>query len=67
MGDATEDMRSYKKVNDHTLDLTVKKDGKVTTSGCMVVSADDKSRTVTISSADPQDKKRTTTAVYDNQ
>src|SRR6266568_6975887 len=36
-GDPTSDMRAYKVVNDHTLDLTVKKDGKVVTSGQIVV------------------------------
>src|SRR5690242_14384553 len=30
-GDPDADMRSYKKVNDHTLELTNKKDGKVVT------------------------------------
>src|SRR5258708_36286698 len=29
-GDPTSDMRSYKVVNDHTMDLTIKKGGKVT-------------------------------------
>src|ERR1700674_3105303 len=32
-GDPSVDTRSYKKVNDHTLMLTNKKDGKVTTTG----------------------------------
>src|SRR5262249_59445283 len=45
-GDPASDMRSYKKVNDHTLKMTVKKDGKVTASGRIVVSAEGKSRTV---------------------
>src|SRR3984957_10183278 len=45
-GDATADSRSYKKVNDHTIELTNKKDGKVIASGRIVVAADGKSRTV---------------------
>jgi hypothetical protein len=38
-GDPNSDARSVKKVDDHTLELTVKKDGKVTVSGRIVVSA----------------------------
>src|SRR5947209_7407703 len=45
-GEPTSDTRSYKQVNDHTLDLTVKKDGKETVTGKIVVSADGKTRTV---------------------
>jgi hypothetical protein len=66
-GDPTADARSYKKVNDRTLGLTVKKDGKVTASGRIVVSADGKSRTVTTSGTDSQGKKFKSTAVYDKQ
>src|SRR5258708_1372035 len=36
-GDATSDMRSYRTVNNHTLALTGKKEGKVTLSGRIVV------------------------------
>jgi hypothetical protein len=64
-GDPTSDARSYKKVNDRTLELTVKKDGKVTASGRIVVSADGKSRTVTTSGTDSQGKKFKSIAVYD--
>jgi phage gp45-like len=66
-GDPTADARSYKKVNDRTLELTVKKDGKVTISGRIVVSADGKSRTVTTSGTDSQGKKFKSIAVYDKQ
>jgi formylglycine-generating enzyme required for sulfatase activity len=66
-GDAASDMRSYTKVNDRTLTLTLKKDGKVTTTGRIVVSADGKSRTVTTTGTDPQGKKVSGTAVYDKQ
>ena len=66
-GDPTADARSYKKVNDRTLELTVKKDGKVTTSGRIVVSADGKSRTLTTSGTDAQGKKFKSIAVYDKQ
>jgi hypothetical protein len=66
-GDPTSDMRSYKKVDDRTLKLTVKKDGKVTASGRIVVSTDGKSRTVTTSGTDAEGKKVKSTAVYDKQ
>src|SRR6266852_4697043 len=58
-GDPNSDMRSYTKVDDHTLGLNVKKGGKVTASGRVVVAADGKSRTVTVSGTDPKGKKFT--------
>ena len=66
-GDPNTDTRSYKKVNDHTLAFTNKKGDKVTTSGRGVVSADGKTRTVTITGTDSKGKKYTTTSVYDKQ
>jgi hypothetical protein len=66
-GDPTADMRSYKQVDDHKLELTVKKDGKVTITGRIVVSADGKSRTVTTTGTDAKGKKVKSTAVYDKQ
>ena len=66
-GDPGSDMRAYKRVNDRTLDLTVKKGGKVTVTGRVEVSADGKTRTVTISGTDAKGKKITSTAVYDKK
>jgi len=66
-GDPNSDTRAIKQVDDHHYDLTVKKGGKVTMTGKAVVSADGKSRTVTISGTDPSGKKVTSTAVYDKQ
>jgi hypothetical protein len=66
-GDPIADARSYKKVNDHTLALTNKKDGKVTTTVRIVVAADGKSRTVTARGTDPTGKKVRWTAMYDKQ
>jgi hypothetical protein len=66
-GDPSSDARSYKKVDDRTLDLTVKKDGKATTTGRIVVAADGKSRTITTSGTDAKGKKIKNTAVYDKQ
>lgn len=66
-GDPTSDMRSYAKIDDHTLGLNVKKGGKTTATGRIVVSADGKSRTVTTSGTDEKGKKVSNTAVYDKQ
>jgi len=66
-GDPTADTRSYKMVNDRTLTLTDKKNGKTTITGRVVVSADGKSRTVTVSGTDATGKKFHRTAVSDKQ
>src|ERR1043166_3721100 len=66
-GDPTSDMRSYKKIDDRTLDITPKKAGKVMTTGRIVVSADGKSRTVTLSGTTAKGKKFTSVGVYDKQ
>ena len=66
-GDPNSDARAYTKVDDHTLEFTVKKGDKVTTTGRVVVSADGKSRTVTTSGTDASGKKVSSTAVYDKQ
>lgn len=66
-GDPTQDMRSYKKIDDHNLEMTVKKAGKVTMTGKLAISADGKSRTVTITGTDAKGEKFTNTAVYDKQ
>jgi hypothetical protein len=66
-GDPTSDMRSYKRVNDRTLEFTARKNRKVMVTGRVVVSADGKSRTVTTSGTTPKGKKFKNTAVYDKQ
>jgi hypothetical protein len=66
-GDPSSDTRSYTKIDDRTLGLNIKKNGKLTISGRIVVSADGKSRTVTTSGTDVTGKKITSTAVYDKQ
>ena len=66
-GDPSGDSRAYKKISDNKLELTNKKDGKVTATGTIVVSADGKTRTVTVSATDPAGKKVHYTAVYDKQ
>ncbi len=59
--------RAYTKVDDRTMKLVNKKDGKVTSSGRIVVAPGGKSRTVTITGTTPDGKKMSSTAVYDKQ
>jgi hypothetical protein len=66
-GDASGDARSYRMVNKNTLALTNKKGGKPTLTGRIVVSADGKTRTVTITTTNAQGKKVTSKQVYDKQ
>jgi hypothetical protein len=66
-GDTNQDTRSVTKIDDHTYGFNVKKGGKVTISGRIVVAADGKSRTVTTAGTDPSGKKFKSTAVYDKQ
>lgn len=66
-GDPADDMRAYKMVNDHTLVATSKSKGKAGISAHIVVSADGKTRTVTIHGTGASGKRVTSTAVYDKQ
>jgi hypothetical protein len=66
-GDSTASMRSYKQIDDRTLELTNKKDGKVTSTGKISVSADGKTRTVTLSGTNAKGEKVEGVAVYDKQ
>src|SRR6185369_8957498 len=66
-GDANSDARSYRMINKNTLAMTVKKDGKATVNGRIVVSRYGKTRTVTTTATDAQGKKVTNVAVYDKQ
>jgi hypothetical protein len=67
-GDPTSDMRSYQKVGDRGLKMTIKKDGKVTLTGRIIVSADGKSRVVSTSEAGAEKGKAPRNrAVYDKQ
>lgn len=67
VGDPAADTRAYKMVSANKMELTNRKGGKVTASGTIVVSADGKSRTVTITATDAMGKKMSSTAVYDKQ
>ena len=66
-GDSDIDTRSYRKINDHILDMTNKKDGKIVMTGQVVVADDGKSRTVTVTGSDANGKKFNGKAVYDKQ
>jgi hypothetical protein len=66
-GDPTANTRSYTKVDDNTLKLTNKMDGKVTTTGQIMVSADGKVRTLKVSGTSADGKKFSYIAVYDKQ
>lgn len=67
VGDPSSDTRAVKKIDDRNLELTVKKGGKVTMTGKIVVAADGKSRTLTASATDGAGKKITMVSVYDKQ
>jgi hypothetical protein len=66
-GDPSADMRSYKVVNPNTLEMKIKKGGKVTVTGKIVSSADGKTRTVTTSGTTSNGRKFKSIAVYDKQ
>lgn len=65
VGDPTADKRSYRRSGARTLTLTGTKDGKVTVSGRIVVTANGKSRTVTTTGTDARGKRFKNIAVYD--
>jgi hypothetical protein len=66
-GDPTSDMRSYRKINNHTMALTGKKDGKVTLTGRITVTANGRTRTVTTTITDSNGKRISNRAVYDKE
>ena len=67
VGDPSSDARACKLVDARTMELTVKKGGKVTLAGKNVISADGKTRTLTLGGTDASGKKASLTAVYDKQ
>ena len=66
-GDPNADTRAYRKVDDRTLEVTIKKKEKVTVKSRTVVSADGKTRTGNVSGTTPNGKKFKNVAVYDKQ
>jgi hypothetical protein len=66
-GDPSSDTRSIKQIDDRHLELTVKKGGKVTVTGRIVVAPDGKSRTLTASGKDASGKKVQSISIYNKQ
>ena len=66
-GDSIADMRSYTMVDDRTMTFSNKKDGKETLNGRIVLSADGKSRTVTVKTTNEKGEKVALTSEYDKQ
>jgi hypothetical protein len=66
-GNPMTDTRAYKKVNDHTLEVTGKKGDKVVLSAKITISADGKTRTVVVTQTGADGKKSASTAVYQKQ
>ena len=66
-GDPSVDVRSYMATDDHTWAVAQKKNGKITTSGTVTISADGKTRTVDAKGTDAQGKAVSSHAVYDKQ
>jgi hypothetical protein len=64
-GDPMLDSRSYRTVNDNTLDFASKKGGQLIMTGRIVIAPDGNTRTVTTWSTDLNGKRVTGVAVYD--
>jgi len=67
IGDPTSDMRSYRKINNRTLAITGKKDGKVSLTGRIVASANGRTRVITTTATDSTGKRISNRAVYDKE
>jgi len=67
IGVPTVDTRAYKPLDDHTMALTEKKDGKTIITGTQLISADGKTRTITVNEPGPNGKRMNITYVYDKQ
>lgn len=66
-GDLNSDARSYRVFDHKTLRMVQKKDGKITLSGRITLSADNKTRTVTTTATNSEGKPVMNVAVYDRQ
>jgi len=66
-GDPTTDERSYRKINNRTMTLTGKKDGKVSLTGRIVVSANGRTRVITTTATSAAGKSISNRAVYDKE
>jgi hypothetical protein len=66
-GDPAADSRSYTKIDSRKVAIANKKSGTVVMSGHIVISADGKSRTLSITGTNSAGKKVSSTVVYDKQ
>ena len=66
-GDATSDMRMYRRVNKRTLSIRAKKEGKATLTGTITLSRNGKTRTVATTARNAAGRWIRNTAVYDKQ
>ena len=66
-GDPTADARAYTKVDERTLEFKNKKGGKEVAAGRVSISADGKSRTVTIDATTEKGAKVSSKSVFDRQ
>ena len=66
-GDATHDMRSYRRLNSRTLSIRNTKDKKLIANGTITISRNGKSRTVSVRSRNAKGVWMSSTAVYDKQ
>jgi hypothetical protein len=66
-GNANADTSAYTRIDARTYEVVSKKDGKITLTSRVVISADGKTRTVTQTGTDAQAKKVNNLIVYDKQ
>jgi hypothetical protein len=66
-GDATSDVRSYRKIDDYTFEFIGKKNGKIVRTGTTVYSRDGKTRTNTATGTNALGQKINNFHVYDRQ
>lgn len=66
-GDATSDMRMYRRINKRTLAIRARKGGQTSLTGTITLSRNGKMRTVTTNTRNAQGRWITNTAVYDKQ
>lgn len=66
-GDPAADTRSYRKVDDRTIEMTAKKNGKVIATARTSVSADGKSRTANVTGTTADGKKFKNVVIYNKK
>lgn len=66
-GDEKLDSRAYTRVNNHTMDLTIKSQGEVVMTGRIMLAKDGKSRVVTTTRSNEKGQKVQVKAVYDKE